>query len=82
MEPITAMKITGITLNNFRNHTETTHFAFGDLSYISKIKHYAAAQIRFAGKGDFSRSFFGGSDTRRFPINIKRCKNVNPRRFL
>lgn len=35
MEPITAMKITGITLNNFRNHTETTHFDFGDLSYIT-----------------------------------------------
>ena len=35
MEQITAMKITGITLNNFRNHTETTHFDFGDVSYIT-----------------------------------------------
>lgn len=35
MEQITAMKITGITLNNFRNHTETTHFNFGDISYIT-----------------------------------------------
>ena len=35
MEQITAMKITGITLNNFRNHTETTHFDFGDISYIT-----------------------------------------------
>ena len=35
MEQITAMKITGLTLNNFRNHTETTHFDFGDISYIT-----------------------------------------------
>ena len=35
MDPITAMKITGLTLNNFRNHTQTTHFDFGDLSYIT-----------------------------------------------
>ena len=36
MEQITSMKITGLTLTNFRNHTETEHFDFGDLS--SKIK--------------------------------------------
>ena len=35
MEQITAIKITGITLKNFRNHTETTHFDFGDMSYIT-----------------------------------------------
>lgn len=35
MEQITAMKITGLTLNNFRNHTETTYFDFGDISYIT-----------------------------------------------
>jgi len=35
MDPITAMKITGLTLTNFRNHTQTTHFDFGDLSYIT-----------------------------------------------
>ncbi len=35
MEQITAIKITGLTLNNFRNHTETTHFDFGDISYIT-----------------------------------------------
>lgn len=35
MEQITAMKITGLTLANFRNHTEPTHFDFGDLSYIT-----------------------------------------------
>lgn len=35
MEPITAIKITGLTLNNFRNHTETSHFDFGDISYIT-----------------------------------------------
>lgn len=35
MEPITAIKITGLTLNNFRNHTETSHFDFGDLCYIT-----------------------------------------------
>ena len=35
MEQITAMKITGLTLTNFRNHTETEHFDFGDLSYIT-----------------------------------------------
>ena len=35
MEQITAIKITGITLNNFRNYTETTHFDFGDISYIT-----------------------------------------------
>ena len=35
MEQITAIKITGLTMTNFRNHTETTHFDFGDLSYIT-----------------------------------------------
>ena len=35
MEQITAIKITGLTLTNFRNHTETEHFDFGDLSYIT-----------------------------------------------
>ena len=35
MEQITAIKITGLTLNKFRNHTETTHFDFGDISYIT-----------------------------------------------
>ena len=35
MEQITSMKITGLTLTNFRNHTETEHFDFGDLSYIT-----------------------------------------------
>ena len=35
MEQITSMKITGLTLTNFRNHSETEHFDFGDLSYIT-----------------------------------------------
>lgn len=35
MEQITAIKITGLTLTNFRNHTETEHFDFGDLNYIT-----------------------------------------------
>ncbi len=35
MEQITAMKITGLTLTNFRNHTEPVHFDFGDLTYIT-----------------------------------------------
>lgn len=35
MEQITAMKITGLTLTNFRNHTEPTHFDFGDITYIT-----------------------------------------------
>ena len=35
MEKITAMKITGLTLTNFRNHTEPEHYDFGDISYIS-----------------------------------------------
>ena len=35
MEQITAMKITGLTMTNFRNHTETQHFDFGDISYIT-----------------------------------------------
>ena len=35
MKPITTMKITGITLENFRNHTEAETFEFGDISTIS-----------------------------------------------
>ena len=35
MKPITATKITGLTLTNFRNHTETKYFDFGDISYIT-----------------------------------------------
>ncbi len=35
METVTAMKITGLTLTNFRNHTATEHFDFGDISYIT-----------------------------------------------
>lgn len=35
MEQITAMKITGLTLANFRNHTEPVHFDLGDLTYIT-----------------------------------------------
>ncbi len=35
MEQITSMKITGLTLTNFRNHTATEHFDFGDISYIT-----------------------------------------------
>lgn len=35
MEQITAIKITGLTMTNFRNHTETQHFDFGDISYIT-----------------------------------------------
>lgn len=35
MEQITAMKITGLGLYNFRNHTEPQYFDFGDYSFIS-----------------------------------------------
>ena len=35
MEQISSMKITGITLTNFRNHSKTEHFDFGDLNYIT-----------------------------------------------
>ena len=35
MEQITAMKITGLGLYNFRNHTEQQYFEFGDYSFIS-----------------------------------------------
>lgn len=35
MEQITAIKILGLTLSNFRNYTEPTHFDFGDISYIT-----------------------------------------------
>ncbi len=35
MEQITAMKITGLGLYNFRNHTEQQYFDFGDYSFIS-----------------------------------------------
>lgn len=35
MEQITAMKITGLELVNFRNHIKPERFNFGDLSYIS-----------------------------------------------
>ena len=35
MFEITYMKITGITLENFRNHTASVHYDFGDVSTIS-----------------------------------------------
>jgi len=35
MEQITAMKITGLGLQNFRNHTEPQYFEFGDYSFVS-----------------------------------------------
>lgn len=35
MEQISSMKITGITLTNFRNHSKTEYFDFGDLNYIT-----------------------------------------------
>lgn len=35
MEQITAMKITGLGLRNFRNHTEPQYFEFGDYSFVS-----------------------------------------------
>ena len=35
MEQITAMKITGLGLYNFRNHTESKYFDFGDYSFVS-----------------------------------------------
>ena len=35
MERLTAMKITGLGLYNFRNHTEPEHFDFGDYSFIT-----------------------------------------------
>ena len=34
MEPINAMKITGITLTDFRNHKKPASYVFGDVSYI------------------------------------------------
>lgn len=34
MEQITAMKITGITFTDFRNHKAPKSYAFGDISYI------------------------------------------------
>lgn len=35
MEQITAMKITGLTLTNFRNHKKSESYSFDDLTYIS-----------------------------------------------
>ena len=35
MEPITAIKITGITFTDFRNHKKPEHYSFGDISYIT-----------------------------------------------
>ena len=35
MEQITAMKITGITLTDFRNHKAPESYSFGDISYIT-----------------------------------------------
>ncbi len=35
MEQITAMKITGLGLQNFRNHIEPQYFEFGDYSFVS-----------------------------------------------
>lgn len=35
MEQITAMKITGITFTDFRNHKKPEHYSFGDISYIT-----------------------------------------------
>lgn len=35
MEQITAMKITGLGLQNFRNHTEPQYFQFGDYRFVS-----------------------------------------------
>lgn len=35
MEQLTAMKITGLTLTNFRNHKKPESYTFGDVSYIS-----------------------------------------------
>lgn len=35
MEQITAMKITGLTLTDFRNHKQAERYSFDDLTYIS-----------------------------------------------
>lgn len=35
MEQITAIKITGLSFTDFRNHTDKEHYSFGDISYIS-----------------------------------------------
>lgn len=35
MEQITAIKITGITFTDFRNHKKPEHYSFGDISYIT-----------------------------------------------
>ena len=35
MEQITAMKITGITFTDFRNHKAPESYSFGDVSYIT-----------------------------------------------
>ena len=35
MEQITAMKITGITFTDFRNHKAPESYTFGDISYIT-----------------------------------------------
>lgn len=73
MEQITSMKITGITLSNFRNHTETKHFELGDLSYITghngvgktTIAHavcYALYGVSFYGEQKIERLMNDKSD--------------------
>ena len=40
MEQITAMKITGITFTDFRNHKAPESYTFGDISYITSQQRY------------------------------------------
>lgn len=73
MEQITSMKITGLTLSNFRNHSVTKHFEFGDLSYITghngvgktTIAHavcYALYGVNFYGEQKIERLMNNKSD--------------------
>lgn len=73
MEQITSMKITGLTLSNFRNHSGTKHFDFGDLSYITghngvgktTIAHavcYALYGVSFYGEQKIERLMNNKSD--------------------
>ena len=74
MEQISSMKITGLTLSNFRNHSETKHFDFGDLSYVTghngvgktTIAHavcYALYGVSFYGEQKIERLMNDKSDT-------------------
>lgn len=73
MVHITSMKVIGLTVSNFRNHTETTTFDFGDLNYITghngtgktSIAHaicFALYGVNFYGEQKIDRLMNEASD--------------------